>query len=614
MLKRTNKLTALLVAATSVAAIAPTGVMAADVQRIPSQDGTVYSADAFKDGSYVIDGDVVNENDDAVYYVKDGKYTELEDVDSGSTLSLYGDHYVSVDNGEYFIDLNTGKVTDDDIQDDNKDDVATALRKQFKKVDRYGSSNAEVTVSPIAGPNYGEVWYKATEKVENSDNKNVKETTIYSDVDGNYIDADYNLGSIKVVTSSTSAATPVSAACTIKNSEDSEEGVKVGTTTAQVRANVVQGSSKEIGQDNDNIYRLAQIQVYIANADGSARIQRINNVEVDNSDVFKDNSTDKNKTSYTFNVVQKISKAQASNTINDANYAKTVSNYVIGDKNGKLPKDSKIVLLKDTIGKQGVNFTIADGNLVTYTIDENKNLVVQSAQFKTNGALGYLDAQSVDVDDYKAYTTDSEGNLYRIKDGYVSEFDNEGDWNKLYKVDGSMDKLSVYDSNNMIVWNQDDEVFSVISSNNNNNSDNNNSDNNNSNTVTAGWNQAANGTWTYVNADGTTVKGWFQSPYSQNWFFMDPTTGVMQTGWVQSPYSGKWFYMDPTNGNMLTGWVQSPASGKWYFMDLANGNMLTGWVQSPYSGKWYYMDASGAMVTNTTVNGYVLGADGAWIQ
>ena len=115
MLKRTNKLTALLVAATSVAAIAPTGVMAADVQRIPSQDGTVYSAEAFKDGSYVIDADAVNEDDDAVYYVKDGKYTELEDVDSGSTLSLYGDHYVSVDNGEYFIDLNTGKVTDDDF-------------------------------------------------------------------------------------------------------------------------------------------------------------------------------------------------------------------------------------------------------------------------------------------------------------------------------------------------------------------------------------------------------------------------------------------------------------------------------------------------------------------
>ncbi|MDO5850687.1 MAG: hypothetical protein Q4P14_05665, partial [Methanobacteriaceae archaeon] len=60
MLKRTNKLTALLVAATSVAALAPTGVMAADYKRISSEDGTVYSATAFKDGSYVIDGNVVD--------------------------------------------------------------------------------------------------------------------------------------------------------------------------------------------------------------------------------------------------------------------------------------------------------------------------------------------------------------------------------------------------------------------------------------------------------------------------------------------------------------------------------------------------------------------------
>ncbi|NME83761.1 N-acetylmuramoyl-L-alanine amidase family protein, partial [Clostridium sp. SM-530-WT-3G] len=593
MLKRTNKLTALLVAATSVAAIAPTGVMAADVQRIPSEDGTVYSAEAFKDGSYVIDADAVTEDDDAVYYVKDGKYTELEDVDSGSTLSLYGDHYVSVDDGEYFIDLNTGKVTDDDIADDNLDDVQTSLRKQFKKVDRYGSTNDPVTVTSISGPNYGEVWYKTTQNVYDNDNKNVKDTTIYSDVNGNYIDADYNLGSIKVVTSSSASNTAV---CTINNSEDSENGVKVGTTTAQVTANIVSGSSYEIGQDDDNIYRLAQIDVRIKNAgdlNGAASIQRINNLTVDNANVFSPN---KDNTGYIFNVVQKISKAQASNTIDDANYAKTVSSYMICDKDGNVPDKSKIAALSKAIGytvnngnatvDSSAKFTIAGGNLVVYNVDSN-NLVVQSAELKTKGALSYLDAKSIDDDTFKAYTTDSEGNLYRIKDGYVSEFDNEGDWNKLYKVDGSMDKLSVYDSNNMIVWNQGNEVFSVISSNNNNNSDNNNSDNNNSNTVTAGWNQAANGTWTYVNADGTTVKGWFQSPYSQNWFFMDPTTGVMQTGWVQSPYSGKWFYMDPTNGNMLTGWVQSPASGKWYFMDLANGNMLTGWVQSPYSGKWY---------------------------
>lgn len=39
----------------------------------------------------------------------------------------------------------------------------------------------------------------------------------------------------------------------------------------------------------------------------------------------------------------------------------------------------------------------------------------------------------------------------------------------------------------------------------------------------------------------------------------------------------------------------------------ANRWILTG-------GKWYYVGVDGAMLTNTTVSGYKVGADGAWIQ
>lgn len=38
----------------------------------------------------------------------------------------------------------------------------------------------------------------------------------------------------------------------------------------------------------------------------------------------------------------------------------------------------------------------------------------------------------------------------------------------------------------------------------------------------------------------------------------------------------------------------------------------TGWVN--YNGAWYYLGASGSMLSDTTVDGYVLGSDGAWIQ
>lgn len=40
--------------------------------------------------------------------------------------------------------------------------------------------------------------------------------------------------------------------------------------------------------------------------------------------------------------------------------------------------------------------------------------------------------------------------------------------------------------------------------------------------------------------------------------------------------------------------------------------MKTGWLLN--KGKWYYLDGDGCMVKNTTIEGYSLGSDGAWIQ
>ncbi|OOM73826.1 putative cell wall binding repeat protein [Clostridium sp. BL-8] len=40
--------------------------------------------------------------------------------------------------------------------------------------------------------------------------------------------------------------------------------------------------------------------------------------------------------------------------------------------------------------------------------------------------------------------------------------------------------------------------------------------------------------------------------------------------------------------------------------------MKTGWLND--NGTWYYLKASGEMLSNTTVYGYKLGADGVWIE
>ena len=65
MFKRANKITALLVAAASVMSVVP--AMAADYEKVDSQDGTLYGAVAYKDGTAVIDGEV--DGNDGVYFL-----------------------------------------------------------------------------------------------------------------------------------------------------------------------------------------------------------------------------------------------------------------------------------------------------------------------------------------------------------------------------------------------------------------------------------------------------------------------------------------------------------------------------------------------------------------
>ena len=61
-------------------------------------------------------------------------------------------------------------------------------------------------------------------------------STIYDDAQGNYVDADYNLGKLRVCTSTTSAGASV----TLNNTEDSYK-IKEGGTTYDIKATLKEG-------------------------------------------------------------------------------------------------------------------------------------------------------------------------------------------------------------------------------------------------------------------------------------------------------------------------------------------------------------------------------------
>jgi lactocepin len=109
--------------------------------------------------------------------------------------------------------------------------------------------------------------------------------------------------------------------------------------------------------------------------------------------------------------------------------------------------------------------------------------------------------------------------------------------------------------------------------------------------------------WYYLAKDGVMKTGWVLD--GSKWYFMDKS-GAMKTGWVKD--AGKWYYLDKS-GAMKTGWIQ--LGGQWYYLNKS-GDMQTGWKL--VGSKWYYFYASGAMAKNTTIGGYKLGNDGAWIR
>ena len=92
--------------------------------------------------------------------------------------------------------------------------------------------------------------------------------------------------------------------------------------------------------------------------------------------------------------------------------------------------------------------------------------------------------------------------------------------------------------------------------------------------------------------------------------FTNPA-GHPVSGWLNLNES--WYYLD-NNGYAKTGWIQD--NGKWYYLntatDTTRGRMKTGWIQDT-DGTWYYLYSNGSMATNTSVDGYKIGSNGAWI-
>ena len=233
-------------------------------------------------------------------------------------------------------------------------------------------------------------------------------------------------------------------------------------------------------------------------------------------------------------------------------------------------------------------------------------------------------ADDVDTDAHD-YSIDVDGNVWAIYKGEISRSVKGGDFEVVYTCDRSLDKLDVYNEKSLVAWEEDGEVYTTVQEGKEASKDEAEDIVGGDTTVKTGWDKNADGTWVLYDAAGKKLTGW--QLVNGTWYYMDKTTGIMQTGWLND--NGTWYYLQ-ANGAMKTGWLNDRGTwyylqangamktgwlndnGTWYYLQ-SNGAMKTGWFQDT-DGRWYFLQSNGAMATNTVVDGYRLGANGAWIR
>ena len=618
MFRRSSKLTAMLVAAAAVVSIVP----ATAAERLGTKEGNITHAAAFN-GGYIYDGYRTDDDDSALYYnngSKDVNVDEDEDYDSYD-LNRYGTKYAIVKDGsdEYLVDLSTGKIDDEETLQDKLDNATNKLKSKLNKTDRYDNDFVNGKVEKILNNKYGEVWYQYSAEGDSDVQKRMTTSAAvegyvgFTDGTGKYVDVSQTANMYIYLPAA--QIENASKGKTVKFEEygDENDGITV-------KLNKV----TPISQDKDYIYAVAEVEVGALDKDK-------NFTEVPGIQ----------STQYFF---QKISKDQGDKQ-DGAYLPKSVSSYQLDTSkiydNGDMSDATKVLLAavgyiedgKDTKvvdgdKRQVVNVEVKDGMIYATSKDDGKVKIwklkfkkdkVDAFEVNADGTIKKDDKDNAikneKVDSYVvkkdgdgdhdivkgAVSIDADGNTWALDKGVVLKADGT-DFKEIYTIDRSLDHLDVYDEKNLIAW-ADEDVYTTVSEGKKQTETDAGVDEDKKDetpVVKAGWDKNADGTWAFYK-DGAKATGWLND--KGTWYYLD-AAGTMKTGWVQA---GSWYYLN-ASGAMQTGWVND--NGTWYYCN-ASGAMQTGWLLD--GSTWYYLNANGSMAANTTVDGYVLGANGAML-
>lgn len=121
--------------------------------------------------------------------------------------------------------------------------------------------------------------------------------------------------------------------------------------------------------------------------------------------------------------------------------------------------------------------------------------------------------------------------------------------------------------------------------------------------VANGWLKTTDG-WMYGTETGYTT-GW--AKIGAVYYYFNEDGIASESKWEY--LNGKWYYFTSGCNAVAANWAL--IDGTWYYFNEDCSMVANGWKW--INNKCYYFYASGAMAANTTIDGYVVGADGAWI-
>lgn len=597
MLKRANKVAALLVVAASITSIIPAMAATTTIQKLNTKDGTIEKAVAFSNGNYVYQG-YKNSDDDSIYYTTGDKDKQLDDIENADIQGAYSTKYTFAKDGsdEYLIDLSNGSVTDSITPQDDLDITSAKLKATLKKTDRYGLIDASaVSLTRIEkGPKFGDVWYSYTATpLASADGKSYTlngKLFGFTNEAGKYIDISTTAN---IYTYSATKGKTVAIKDFTNNYTNVDSDTKLSATLAE--------APQLLTQDKDNFYVKVKVNIY----DSAAKTANLTGSTVAASTLVSGDTTGNVLTSHTY--IQKISKAQG--TAKDGAYLpKTVESYEVTKS---IFDSSDADNAYDALNSSSPDYSVANGQLLVINKVSNNvkvtsiNLKKDKVSYKvsnkptTSKIDAYLAEKSgsdnVDVTSSTTpYDIDVDGNVWVVSKGKVYEF-KSNTMTKVYSCDSSFDSINIYDANNLITWKENGHIYSTASSK--------GTDTSTSGTSTTG--NTTTGGSTNSGTTTTTKKGWDKSS-NGTWNYYDATGAKVSNKWIQDGSS--WYFLK-SDSSMATGWITN--NGTWYYL-ASSGAMKTGWLND--GGTWYYLNSSGAMLSNTTVDGYKLSSSGAWIS